>query len=198
MVSYKLDLKMHLLKQTINYIAPRVLRLSGSVQAKTPQSELIIYVWSRLEATLRKEVSTGCFNDKNFSKLLEASKQALIFLCEKDKYYKRWLGLLAMFITEEVLRLKREFTYEKALELSARPLMLTREEFEMHRDSLFELYMSGYLYGLSLLPELDIEKIRTARLEGKDVDYPSSDPQAFFRLYFPNREGKHGEEERKS
>jgi len=187
MVSYKTDFKMHLLKQTINYIAPRILRLSSGVQPKTPQSKLILSVWARLEAVVKKEVETGCWNDKNFSSLLASSKQALVFLCEMDRYYKRWVGLLAMFLVEETLRLKRDFTYEDAINSSARPMMLTREEFEKHKDSLFENYLTGYLYGLSLLSEEDINKIREAREKGTSVNFPSSDKQAYFTLFFAER-----------
>jgi len=197
MVSYKLDFKMHLLKQTINYIAPRILRLSSGVQPKTPQSQLVLRVWKRLEDTVQKEAQTECWNDKNFSKLLESTKQALIFLCEKDRYYKRWLGLLSMFLTEEVLREKRDFTYEKALECSARPMMLTREEFEKHRDSLFELYMTGYLYGLSLLKIEDISKIKEAREQGSRVEVPSSDKEACFYLSFMERQNPNDTQKRK-
>jgi len=197
MVSYKLDLKMHMLKQTLNFIAKRVLRLSSGVQPKTPQSKLIYSVWARLEDTVQKEALTGCWNDTNFRNLLNSAKQALIFLCEKDRYYKRWLGLLAMFLTEEVLREKREFSYEKAKECSARPMMLTREEFEKHKDSLFELYMTGYLYGLSLLKTEDIAKIKEARDKGERVQIPSSDLHAFFYLSFTEREKPNDSEERK-
>jgi len=197
MVSYKTDFKMHLLKQTIKYIVPRIHRLSGDVQAKTPQSRLVLSVWARLEAVVKREVASGCWNDKNFSSLLETSKRALIFLCENDKYYKRWLGLLAMFLTEELLREKCEFTLQKALECSARPMFVTQEEFEKHRDSLFELYMTGYLYGLSLLKDENIDKIRKARLDQTHVDYPSRDPEAYFRLCFPEREKPIDTKERK-
>jgi len=197
MVSYKQDFKMHLLKQTIKFIVPRVLRLSSGVQAKTPHSELIFRVWERLEAVVTREVQTGCWNDSNFRGLLQATKQALIFLCENDRYYKRWLGLLAMFLTEEVLREKREFTYEKALKCGARPMMLTREEFEKHRDSLFENYLTGYLYGISLLKTEDISKIKEAREKGLRVELPSSDKEAFFYLSFMERQNSHDKKEGK-
>lgn len=178
------------------------------MQAKTPQSELIQRVWGRLEAVVKREVETGCWNDKNFSKLLEATKKGLIFLCENDRYYKRWLGLVSVFLVEEVLREKREFTFDKALELSARPLMLTREEFERHRDSLFELYLCGYLYGLSMVSEGDVARIREARQTSTSLDFPTEDPKAHFTLYFPKgelpffrlcfkeREGSYGSEKR--
>jgi hypothetical protein len=190
MVSYKTDFKMYLLKQTIKYILPRIERLSSGVQPKTPQSLLVQRVWARLEETLAKDVQTGVFNDTNFSRLLKTSKQALIFLCEMDKYYKRWVGLLAMFLAEEVLREKRDFTYEKALECYARPMMLTREEFEKHKDSLFELYLSGYLYGLSLLKTEDIRSIVKAREDHEKIDLPSRDSDAVFQLIFLEREPK--------
>jgi len=197
MVSYKTDFKMKLLKESINFIARRVHRLSSGVQPKTPQSQLILRVWARLEDGLIKEVQTGCFNDKNFRNLLESTKQALIFLCENDRYYKRWLGLLSMFLTEEVLREKRDFTYEQALLCSARPMMLTEEEFEKHKDSLFENYMTGYLYGLSLLKTEDIAKIKEAREKGQRIQLPSLDPHAFFYLSFTEREQPNDTKERK-
>jgi len=197
MVSYKIDMKMHLLKQTIKFIVPRILRFSGGVQAKTLQSRLVERVWARLEDVVMKEVETGCWNDRNFSNLLEATKKGLIFLCEYDRYYKRWLGLVSMFLAEEVLKEKRDFTYEQAVECAARPLMLTREEFEKHKDSLFELYMTGYLYGLSLLPQEDIDKIKKARVEHTDVTLPSFDGEAFFKLFFAERFDPHDKEKRK-
>jgi hypothetical protein len=188
MVNFKTDFKLHLLKQTVNYIAPRILRLSSGVHDKEPQSKLLLRVWERLEATLRKEVATGCFNDKNFSKLLDSTKQGLTFLCDTDRYYRRWFGLLCVFIYEEMAREWQNFSYEKAKECNARPMMLTREEYEVHKASLFELYLTGYLYGLSLLPESETDKIRQARLNGSSVDYPSSDPKAVYRLHFPERD----------
>jgi len=197
MVSYKIDLKMKMLKDCINFIAPRVLRLSKGVQPKTPQSQLISRVWSRLEAVVEREVQTGCWNDRNFRNLLESTKEALIFLCEKDRYYKRWLGLLVMFLTEELQRERLEFTYEKALLSSARPMMLTNEEFEKHRESLFELYMTGYLYGLSLLKTEDIGKIKAALDSGQRIQIPSADPHAFFYLSFTERELGNDKKERK-
>jgi len=183
----RLDFKMHLLKKTLNLVIPKILRFSSGVQPTTPQSRLILSIWDRLEDVLRKDVETGCFSDRNFLNLLEATKQALIFLCERDKYYKRWLGLLAMFVTEETIKTLQNFTYEDALELYARPLGLTKEEFEKHKLSLMELYLTGYLYGLSLLPPSEIPKIEKARVEHQNMRFPSRDTQALFMLFFEER-----------
>jgi len=191
-----LDFKMTLLKKTINLVAPRILRLSKGVTPTTPQSRLISSVWARLEDVYMKDVRTGCFDDRNFGSLLETAKQALIFLCENDKYYKRWLGLLAMFLTEDTMKTLKNLTYEEALELYARPLGLTREEFAKHKLSLMELYLSGYLYGMSLLQENDILKIDKARIEHKDVNLPSRDHEACFKLFFLERGSFEHEKER--
>lgn len=180
----KQDLKMHLLKQAINYVAPRILRLSKGVNAETPQSKLILRVWDRIEAVVKKEVETGCWDDKNFRNLLDATKEALIFLCEKDKYYKRWLGLLMMFIAEEVSKAKEEFSYQEALNMTVRPMMITEKEFARHREALFELHLTGYLYGMSRLGNGSILEIKQAREENTDIEFPCADPNAYVKMWF--------------
>jgi len=177
MVSYKLDFKMKMLKDAINFIAPRVLRLSSGVQPKTPQSKLILSVWARLEDALKKETSIGYFNDKNFSKLLESTKQALIFLCENDRYYKRWLSLFAFILKEELEKQYDNFTFPEALDMTVRPLGLTYEEFEKHRKALWEFHMTGYLSALSRQP------LPTEKKEGFNLE--TSDPQAYIRVFCP-------------
>jgi len=208
MVSFKKDFKMHIMKQTIKFVAPRILRISKGVQASTPQSKLIQRVWDRLVDVLEKDASTGCFDDNNFRMFLEATKQGLIYLCENDRYYKRWFGLLALILSEELHETVKGFRFEDAVQCNARPLMLTKEEFLLHETSLFELYLSGYLYGLSMLPKEAVETIKKAR-EGRGMfQIPSRDPNAitlfyfpvegqpFFRLLFNEREVAVGEEER--
>jgi len=180
----KQDFKMHLLKQAINYVAPRMLRLSKGVNAETPQSKLILRVWDRIEAVVKKEVETGCWDDKNFRNLLDATKEALIFLCEKDKYYKRWLGLLMMFIAEEVSKAKEGFSYQEALNMTVRPMMLTEKEFTQHKDALFELHLTGYLYGMSRLAQNGIQKVKDAREQNTEIEFPSENPNAYVKMWF--------------
>jgi len=180
-------MRMHMLKQTLNFIVPRIHRLSSGTEAKTFQSKLILRVWSRLEDTLTREVQTGCFNDRNFRNLLRATRDGLIFLCEYDRYYKRWLGLLTMFLSEELKAMETEFTYEDALQLSARPLGLTREEFEKHKKDLYELAVCGYLYALSNFSEEDIKKIAEARQQNKPLEFPRAKAQPYFVMFFPER-----------
>jgi len=182
----KREFKMHLLKSLVNQVTPRILRLAKGVEAKTPQSRLILRVFDRLEAVLQKDAETGCFNDKNFKNLVNSTKEALIFLCEYDQYYKRWLGLLAMFLAEELSHAYQNFNYQEALDMTCRPLMLSEAEFLKHKRSLFELHLSGYLYGLSLTHENIKTEIKKAKEEQKFVDFPSKDEDAYVRLYFPS------------
>lgn len=176
------DLKMHLLKRLINSVAPKVLSMAKGVKAETPQSKLIERVWARLEDVLKKEVQTGCFDDDNFKVLLRSVKEALIFLCENDKYYKRWLGLMAFFLSEELTKMKSEFDFKQALAMTVRPLGLKKEEFERHKEALFEVYLTGYLYGMARCTT-DIHK---AREQKTYVDFNTIDPNCYIRLYFPD------------
>lgn len=178
------DLKMHLLKQTINYVTPHVLSLCPNVQAKTPQSKLVLAVWARLEDALRKEASIDARDDKNLNKLLESTKRALVFLCENDKYYRRWLGLLMLLLAEETQKAIRDFSYDLALLSAPRPLGLTREQFEQNKAALFQNMMSGYLYALSDQPESITTSIREAYARSGAVQVPTSHKRMAFSLRF--------------
>jgi len=184
----KIDYKMLFLKQLINQVTPRLLRLSRGVQPETPQSKLILRVWKRLEDVLKKEVQTGCFGDNNFQRLLTTLRDALLFFCERDRYYKRWLGLFAFFLAEEFENMKESFSYQDAIDMNARPMMLSLKEFERHRGALFQLNMTGYLYGLSITPKNFEEDMKRARENLDFIDFPcKDDPNAVIRMYFQNR-----------
>jgi hypothetical protein len=148
------------------------------------QSQIILKVWERLEDTLQKEVKTGVFNDKNFKNLLNAAKNVLIFLCENDNYYRRWLGLLIRFIAEEYAKAETNFSLELAKTLPVKPLGLTEAQFAQHKSSLWECALTGYLYGLSLAPKTIVDTIEIAKTKKGYVDIPSVDSNAFYRIHF--------------
>jgi len=178
------DFKMDMLKRSINWLAPRVLGITRGVKAETPQSRLIDRVFQRLEAVLEKDAETGCFDDRNFRILLHATKEALIFLCEHDRYYKRWLGLFSFFFKEELIAMSREFDYAEALNMTVRPLGLNFEEFSKHKQALWELHFTGYLYGMSLTDDAHKVLIRDAKEKRDTVEFPSSDPEAYVKMFF--------------
>lgn len=180
------DFKLYMVKQLINYLGPKLEGLVSTETPRTPQSRLVLRTWERLEAILKKEVETGCFNDKNFSRLLSASKKALVFLCENDKYYKRWFGLLAVVLGEELMKAQEHFTYSEALEMSVRPLGLELTEFERHREALWILHLTGYLLGWELVPAEHIVGIREARAQNMNFTIPSRDPEAYVTMFFPD------------
>jgi len=182
-----LDLKMFLLKKAINRLTPRIMVLSKGVTPKTPHSKLILKIWDRLEEVVRKEAKTGCWSDRNFINLLEATKRALIFLCERDKYYKRWLGLLMLYVVEEVQNQYSCFAYEEALNMTVRPLGLTEKEYHEHKEALFEFNLAGYLSALANCPESNISQIGEAREKGAYVDFPTKDKKAIVRMFFPDK-----------
>jgi len=185
MKDVKLEFKMRLVKKAINRLVPRLLRLVSEVEATTPQSRLLLRVWARLEEVLDREQETKCFHDNNFRDLLQAIKRALVFLCEKDKYYKRWLGLLAIVLSEELEKMYADFSYEEALNMTTRPLGLTLEEFDMHKEALWLLHLSGYLHSLSLMSSDGREYIRQAREQNIELDLFTVDKNAIVKLVFP-------------
>lgn len=185
------ELRMAFIKRLINSVTPKLISLTRNVKAQTPQSKLIMRVWQRLEDVYSKDCIAIDFNDENFRNLLEAAKNALIYLCEHDKYYKRWIGLLAFFLSEELNKMKKEFTYEDALNMTVRPLMLTFQEFQKHKEALFELHMCGYLYGLARLNREEMEKLRKAKESHQHIDLKTCDGDAYIRYIFSDPKTPH-------
>jgi len=182
------ELKMSMLKKAINYLVPKVSRLATVSIVETPQSRLILRTWKRLESTLEREEHTGCFNDTNFKALLEASKKALVFLCEHDKYYKRWLGYLALVLCEEIAKMRLEFDYAQAYNMTTRPLMITEEEVERHKEALFIFNLSGYLYSYELVPETSLQGMKEERERNGGFRLPTVDSDAYVKLFYtPDR-----------
>jgi len=180
----KIELRMFLIKQLINRATPHLTSLSQDVNPESLQSKIILRVWQRLEDTLEKEVKTGVFSDNNFKNLLIAAKNVLIFLCEHDNYYRRWLGLLIRFIAEEYAKAEADFNLAQAKTLPVKPLGLTETQFEQHKPSLWECALTGYLHGLSLAPKNIVDTIVIARNNKGFVDLPSIDANAFYRIHF--------------
>jgi hypothetical protein len=181
-------MKMVFLKNTINLVTPRIRRMTEGVQAKTPQAELISRVWARVMSVWEKDNVIELYGDNNFQNLLLAVRDALIFLCENDRYYKRWLGLLSFLMSEELEKMFQEFSYEKALNMTVRPLALGFEEYEKHKRALFGLHMSGYLKALNTSPGEIIEQLKKAKEEPGEkygsVKFETEDPDAYVLSMF--------------
>lgn len=172
-------------KQLINNVAPRLLGMVKGVKGETPQARLVERVWTRLEDVLEKCSQTGTLDDNNFITLVNSVKEALIFLCENDKFYKRWLGLLAYFFAEEYQKMRSQFDYEEALNMTTRPMLLTKEEFERHKEALFMLHLTGYLHAMSLSDA----NIKEARQNNQYIDFETLDPNVIVRMVFPEGKG---------
>jgi len=180
----KTELKMFLIKQLVNNVAPRIGSLAYGVKAEHLQSKIIERVWARLRDVLEKEEKTKVFGDKNFRELVLNAGKALIFLCEHDNYYRRWLGLLIRFIAEEYAIAEAEFNLEMAKALPVKPPISSKEDFEKHKAALWECALTGYLYGFSLASKDIVHSVKFA-LENKGfVDLPSIDKNAYYRLFF--------------
>jgi len=188
MPSVRREGKLYVTKQVLNFAAGQILGLCPERSPSTPQARLIDQVFKRLERILERDVQTGCFDDRNFSRLVRALRRALIYLCEEDRYYRRWVGLGALLTAEELGSYADAFSPKDAVDTSARPLGVTPAEFDAHKRALMELALSGYLYGLGLMPERDLPLIARARDNAGEFSMPSTDKGAYFKLFFRDRE----------
>jgi hypothetical protein len=186
----KLEVKMFVIKQLINQVAPRVGAMAEGVNAEHLQSKIIMRVWARLKDVLEKEEKTGVFGDRNFRELVKNAGKVLIFLCENDNYYRRWLGLLIRFIAEEYAKAEAEFSFIDASALPVKPPISTEEDFKRYKPALWECALAGYLHGLSLASKDIVNSVRIA-LENKGfIDLPSIDEKAYYRLYFDGEKSR--------
>lgn len=166
------DIRMALLKTTINYMTPRLL---GSLDVKKPstfQGKILASAFERVQARLELEDKLDLREDSNFRNMVEASRRALLFLAETDNYYARWLGLLLQELTNEVLDFEAKFSYEDALLVGGRPIPLRRDDFEAHRRDLLTWALSGYLTHLEELTPED-----KAQLKGGWLSLKFKDPR---------------------
>jgi hypothetical protein len=169
----KKDLQMHLLKQAINYLTPRLIGSLKVQDPKTFQGQIIARAWARVERAIELDDKIGLRGDGNFANMARAVERVLVFLTEEDNYYRRWLGLLLQEITREVHEFEANYSFEDAIKTGARPLVLKREEYERHRGELIDLALSGYLTRLEQLTPEERDKLKGG----------------WYTLEFPERKG---------
>lgn len=94
-------LKLHLAKQMINYTVPRLNKLIPTREPKCLVSKIVDRTFSRLHKRMQLKQT---LTDRNFIKLLNATRRTLIFIADEDCYYRAWLEILFLLAYQDVKR----------------------------------------------------------------------------------------------
>ena len=95
-------MKLHLLKQAINYTTAMTKDL---IPDKPPQSSIA----KAVDLTFRESVemlqaAPEWHDDKNFPRLLETLRRAAVFIADEDGYYRGGLEMFCAMIAENVAK----------------------------------------------------------------------------------------------
>ena len=163
--SLHLNLKLHLLKQLVNF-SFRVLDklVPETKDAYYPQCKMLDRVFQQLFNAYLLEVYCGRFDDvskqslaslkdRNFQHFLSAARKMLLFISDNDRYYRAWIGLAFIVAKEEYWRalksLKQEEFRSNHLEMwEWTPLPVCDSYFEGSKSEFFEMMLSGHLSNL--------------------------------------------------
>lgn len=147
---------MHLFKKLINLAVRFMLRLSPDPpRARYPSSSALERVFGTLFHVYRVENELHqIYGDKNFGNLLLFTYRALMFLSEKDRYYRMWLAFSMLRIEEEIAKERAAMSLEalRRLQLEQWELgifdMVTPQHFSNNRKMLFEMVTANTLPNL--------------------------------------------------
>lgn len=103
-----MDLRLKFLKTFLNVPLRLLDRFLPEPNVTYPQTELFDVVYERMFQAYRLEVAQGVFSERdgrvedgNFLRVLRVSRKILFRVAEDDRYYREWLGLLAVLCHEE-------------------------------------------------------------------------------------------------
>ena len=102
------NLRLHLLKQMLNFPVRILDRFLPERTATFPQTQILGVMYKRMFQAYQLEVSQGVFKeigkfegDGNFLRMLNVSRKLLLAISEDDRYYREWIGLLILLASEE-------------------------------------------------------------------------------------------------
>jgi hypothetical protein len=102
------NLRLHLLKQMLNFPMRILDRFLPERTATFPQTQIMEAMFKRMFQAYNLEVSQGVFKeigkfegDGNFLRMLNVSRKLLLAIGEDDRYYREWIGLLILLASEE-------------------------------------------------------------------------------------------------
>ena len=101
-------MRLHLLKQMLNFPVRILDRFLPERTATFPQTQIMEVMFERMFQAYNLEVAQGVFKeinkfegDGNFLRLMRVSRKLLLAISEDDRYYREWIGLLIILASEE-------------------------------------------------------------------------------------------------
>jgi hypothetical protein len=155
------------LRKRIFNLGVRILNiLIPESSASYPQSIMIVNVSEKLNKAFKTEVYCGLFDgaphqtltllkDRNFQRFLNLSRKLLVYFSENDRYYRSWLGLFMLLVSDEVDAELAKLSFEDFLTLvklqweTNMKGAVPREYFNEHKKDLLNMVLANYLMNIS-------------------------------------------------
>jgi hypothetical protein len=155
------------LRKRIFNLGVRILNiLIPESSASYLQSRMIVNVSEKLNKAFRTEVYCGVFDgvphqtlallkDRNFQRFLNLSSKLLLYFSENDRYYRSWLGLFMLLVSNEVDHELAKLSFKDFLalvELQWETNMkeaVPREYFNEHKKEFLNMVLANYLTNIA-------------------------------------------------
>jgi hypothetical protein len=129
-----------------------------------PQTKMLDHIFQQLFHIYGLEVYQGRFDDvsyqtpinlkdRNFQHFLSATRKALLYLGENDRYYRAWIGLSFILAKKEYERALFELTREEFLRSHEEQWELTfgcipEPHFQLHKSQFLDMMLATHLPNL--------------------------------------------------
>ena len=159
------NLRLHLLKQMLNFPVRLLDRFLPERTASFPQTLIMESMFKRMFQAYHLEVSQGVFKeigkfegDGNFLRMLRVSRKLLLAIGEDDRYYREWVGLLIILASEEYQSWLKTVTPQEIkfwcrAQWYVSPDCLSDEALSQVKDKIAPDVLAYYLHILSRLPK---------------------------------------------
>jgi hypothetical protein len=103
----KRDWELRAFKYLVNIPFRLLDRILKFPEPKYPQTKMLRSTYEMMLVTYRLEVKKGVFDvpDGNFERFLKVSAKLIAQIAERDRYYRKWVGLSYYLAQEELKRL---------------------------------------------------------------------------------------------
>ena len=159
------NLRLHLLKQMLNFPVRLLDRFLPERTASFPQTLIMESMFKRMFQAYHLEVSQGVFKeigkfegDGNFLRMLNVSRKLLLAISEDDRYYREWVGLLIILASEEYQSWLKTVTPQEIkfwcrAQWYVSPDCLSDEALSQVKDKIAPDVLAYYLHILSRPPK---------------------------------------------
>ncbi len=98
-------LKMHMMKQALNYTVGMTKGLLPETKPTFPITQILDKTFAN--AITMSESLGDWHDDKNFPRFVETLRRLLIFIAEEDGYYRGWLEMFLMMLNDNLNEMPR-------------------------------------------------------------------------------------------